>query len=156
MNSELTGVGGGHPCDARWRPELFLDDDESWGKRNARERGVSMQKDSANGRANRQLADGEWVAEHTTARGKKWLRRGYFRPWRPFYKARRERGSGRVPQVGDGRRRRARPVNGWHAPGSPVLGHRQVGHSRYFKTGVSPVRLTGPLFITQPDIKWFI
>jgi hypothetical protein len=35
--SELTGVGGGHPRDARWRPELPPDDDETWGKRSTQE-----------------------------------------------------------------------------------------------------------------------
>jgi hypothetical protein len=31
--SESTGVGGGRPCDVRWRAELLPDDHKTWGKR---------------------------------------------------------------------------------------------------------------------------
>jgi hypothetical protein len=54
-----------------------------------------MQKESANGRANRRLPDDEWAA--VIGRGE------------------RERGSGRVPQVSDVRRRRVGISDKWHA-----------------------------------------
>jgi hypothetical protein len=97
----LTNGDRGRPRDARWRLELLLDVDESWGKRSKPEWGLAMPKESANGWVAQRLADDERVAVLTSVRGKKMAKGKIFLASASFYRRRRERGSGWAPQVGD-------------------------------------------------------
>jgi hypothetical protein len=128
----LIGGGGSCPRDLQWRSELLPDDDESWGKQSAMGVRIIYAKGIAQWRsrtaANRwwagdgaHLGEGEKISLAITS----------------FYRGRRERGSGWVPQVGVMHRRRAGPVSGRRALGSPVPGHWQVAPQSVFESGAS-------------------
>jgi membrane glycosyltransferase len=81
-----------------------------------------MPKESANSWVAPRLAGDEQAAMITSTRGKKMVKVKIFPAIAPFYRRRRERGSGRAPRVGDECRRWAGLANPVARAGVPCFG----------------------------------